>query len=98
MEVRRQREEVVLRMDAVRKEHWEGEERGAESWKVSEGCFGVGVVMERERGSEIEGLEGLIGSISRGVSGFEGGGVLQRVKDFNARMERMVQVLGVGAQ
>ena len=98
MEVRRQREEVALRMDAVRREHWDGEEQGAQSWRVSEGCFGVGVVLERERGSEIEGLEGLIGSISRGVSGFEGGGVLQRVKDFNARMERMVQVLGTGAQ
>lgn len=98
VEVRSQREEVALRMDRVRREHWESEEVGAQGWKLSEGLFGVGVVMEREKGSETDGLEGLISAVGQSVSGFEGGGVLQRVKEFNARMERMVEVLGgVGA-
>lgn len=98
VEVRRQREEVALTMDAVRREHWEGEERGAQSWRVSEACFGVGVILEREKGTEEEGLEGLLGSVARGVSGFEGGGTLQTVKGFNTRMEAMLHVLEEAAQ
>jgi hypothetical protein len=98
VEVRRQREEVALKMDAVRREHWEGEGRGGQSWRVSEACFGIGVVIEREKGTELEGLEGLLGSVGRDVSGFEGGGTLQRVREFNARMERMIHVLEGAAQ
>jgi hypothetical protein len=96
MELRREREEVALRTDAVRRRHTEGEERGRESWGVSEACFGVGAVGERERGTEGEGLEGLMGSVGRVVSGGEGGGALQRVREFKARMEGLLGVLREG--
>ena len=92
-EVRRKREEVALRMDRMRREHWESEEEGAAAWKLSEGLQRVEVVVEREKGTETESIDYLLRSVGRGVSGWEGGGVLSRVREFNARLETMVQVL-----
>jgi hypothetical protein len=93
IEVRRKREEVALRMDRVRREHWESEDRGAEAWKLSEGLHGVEIAMEREKGTESESLEYLLTTVGAGVSGHLGGGILQMVKSFNAQMERMLGVL-----
>jgi hypothetical protein len=93
IEVRRKREEVALRMDRVRREHWESEEQRAEAWKLSEGLHAVEIAMEREKGTETESLEYLLTTVGAGVSGHQGGGVLQKVKSFNAQMERMVEVL-----
>lgn len=93
IEVRRKREEIALKMDKVRREHWESEEQGAEALKLSEGLHGVEIAMERQKGTETESLEYLLMTVGASVSGQHGGGVLQRVKSFNAQMERMIDVL-----
>ena len=93
IEVRRKREEIALRMDRVRRDHWESEGMGAKAWKLSEGLYGVEIGTERERGTETESIEYLLKSVGAHVSGFQGGGMLQRVKAFNVQMERMLEVL-----
>ena len=96
MEVRKQREEVALKCDEIRRKHWEDEAEGRESHELSERLHELEMHLERDRQQQEEeqeaGLEYMIRTVARDVSSVEGGGILDRVKEFNRQLERTALV------
>jgi hypothetical protein len=111
--VRKEREEVALLCDEVRRENWREEKVRELKWIVDEqvGEVVAALAVEREgegsgvgavRGDETqeaqreaEGLEALLEEVAGevGGAGSAGGGVLERVRLLNARLERVAGVL-----
>ncbi|ERF72391.1 hypothetical protein EPUS_07553 [Endocarpon pusillum Z07020] len=97
VEVRRERERVAVRMDEVRRRK---EERGRELngvRELSEMLFRTELEVERGQRQQQEvgdeGLEWKLRTVAEGVSGRVGGGLLERVREFNGVLERLVGVL-----
>jgi hypothetical protein len=93
VEVRQQREETALKCDAVRRKHWKNEAKGKERHEMSEQLHTLEMVMEREKDEVEEGLEFMLRSVAGRVSSADGGGLLERVKEFNRHLERTAAVL-----
>ncbi|KIW72603.1 hypothetical protein PV04_00785 [Phialophora macrospora] len=94
LELRREREQIALRCDAVRRQHWECEEETRQKWSLSEAARRVERELERNEADEDEGLEFLLRSVTESVSSTSGqGGILDKIKSFNARLEHMALVL-----
>ncbi|ETI28807.1 hypothetical protein G647_01259 [Cladophialophora carrionii CBS 160.54] len=94
LELRREREQIALRCDAVRRQHWECEEETRQRWTLSEAARRVEQEMERAEADEDEGLEFLLRSVTESVSSTSGrGGILDKVKSFNAQLENMALLL-----
>ncbi|EXJ64861.1 hypothetical protein A1O7_01200 [Cladophialophora yegresii CBS 114405] len=94
LELRREREQIALKCDAVRRQHWECEEETRQKWILSDAARRVEQEMERNEADEDEGLECLLRSVTDSVSSTSGrGGILDRVKSFNAHLENMALLL-----
>ncbi len=91
MEVRRERERVAARMDEVRMQQEEWEREDGEVKGLSERLWRT--ELEVEKGEEVEGLEWKLRTVAEGVSGRVGGGLLERVREFNGVLERVAGVL-----
>jgi len=93
IELRRQREEVALECDDVRRRHWENEHENTQKWEVSQLAEQVEVQRDRERPQE-QSLEYLLRSVAPGTSNAsDGGGLLENIKDFNGKLERLASML-----
>jgi hypothetical protein len=94
LELRREREQIALRCDAVRRQHWENEEETRQKWTLSEAAQRVEHELERNEADEDEGLEFLLRSVTESVSSASGqGGILDKIKSFNAQLEHMALFL-----
>ena len=95
LEIRRQREEVALMCDEVRRRHEEMEDDGKAQLELSDRLHELEMVVERETEGEREApLDFLLKDIAGRVSSTNGGGLLDRVKEFNKHLERTALVLG----
>jgi len=98
MEIRRQREQIALKCDRVRERHWECEDERKRRWLVSEAAQRADLALERDdqagaEGTE-EGLEFLLRSVAGHLSSAsEDGGLLERIKSFNAELEKLAAIL-----
>jgi hypothetical protein len=100
VDVKRERDAVALRMDAVREDH-ERATREAEEEGVLEGLVrGIEMAVQRaralgvEENAEMVGLDARVYEVMGNLSSVEGGkGILDRVKEFNGGLERVVGVL-----
>jgi hypothetical protein len=95
LELCRERARIALEIDRVRREHWEYEEETRQRWEVSEAARRVEMEIEMyDVDVDDEGLEFSFRSVSDVVSRQASqGGMLDRVKDFNAQLERMALLL-----
>jgi hypothetical protein len=95
LELRKERERIALEIDRVRREHWECEEETRQKWVVSEMARRTEREIEMHVGeADDEGLEFLLRSVTDAVSSKgRHRGILDRVKVFNARLERMALLL-----
>lgn len=93
LEIRRQRDQLDLRKDAVRRRHWEGEVLIRRKFEASQAAFAIEGVVDQESG-EGDGLELRLRQVANDVSSEDGGGVLQTLKGFNAQLERLAGALG----
>ncbi|KAL0262519.1 hypothetical protein SLS55_001487 [Diplodia seriata] len=103
--IRREREQVALRMDAVRQAHMEAEARRRRDEELSDALYGIETAVQRGRekaaredrqdeGPEVGTLWEIEDALSSGVSAVgPGGGLLDRVKDFNGFLERAAAVI-----
>lgn len=97
IEVRRQREQIALRCDQVRRQHWDDERDAEDRWRISEAAQQTELELERNEADGEEGLEYLLRTVAGHVSNLSaGGGVLERIKSFNAQLERMAGILEKG--
>jgi len=94
IEIRKEREQIALKCDMVRRRHWECEEHTRQRWSLSETARRVEQEIERSEAMEVEGFEFLLQSVTDSVSSATGhGGVLGKIKSFNAQLENMAQLL-----
>lgn len=100
LELRRQRDQIALRADEIRRRHWEGEVVARVAWEASESAGKVEAEVQKaqeddedQEGAEGARLEMMLRTLARDVSNVDGGGVLQRLKVFNAQLERLAGVL-----
>uniref|UniRef100_A0A093VJC9 Inner kinetochore subunit AME1 domain-containing protein n=1 Tax=Talaromyces marneffei PM1 TaxID=1077442 RepID=A0A093VJC9_TALMA len=106
LEVRRQRQEITLRMDAVRRKHGEEENAKMSRNVINNTLHNLDLTLDRNRnraadgveseGNGVTGLEFLLRSVSENVSSSaEGsyGGLLRQVKAFNAQLEMTARKL-----
>ena len=87
--VRREREEIALRTDAVRKQHWESEAGIHESHELSRALHEVEISMERDTTPGEPNIEYMIHDAATMVSNKAGGSLLERVKAFNQDLEAL---------
>ncbi|EXJ78983.1 hypothetical protein A1O3_08483 [Capronia epimyces CBS 606.96] len=94
LELRKEREQIALRCDDVRRRHWEFEEQARERWDLSEAARRAELELERDDQPNEDGLEFLLRSVVSSVSSAsEAGGLLDKVRSFNSQLERMAAVL-----
>lgn len=94
IEVRKQREQIALKCDSVRRQHWECEQDVREKWNISEAARRVELDVERNEEGSNEGIEFLLRNVTNDVSNLcEGGGILDRTKAFNAQLETLALML-----
>ena len=94
LEIRKQREQIALQCDGVRRQHWECEEANRRKWTLSEAARRVEQEIERNEASEDEGLEFLLRSVTESVSSAStSGGILDKVKSLNSQLETMALLL-----
>lgn len=94
MELRKQREQIALKCDLVRRQHWECEEDTRQKWTLSQAARSVERCIARNEVIEDEGIEFLLKSVTDTVSSASGqGGSLDKVKSFNAQLENMALLL-----
>ncbi|KAK5090642.1 hypothetical protein LTR05_000817 [Lithohypha guttulata] len=101
LEIRRRRDQLELRKDAIRRQHWENESLATKRFDASEAALGVEDSLSRsrehqdlDRGPE---LEFKLMKIARDVSNASNdgsGSILQTVRAFNARLEDTTTRLG----
>ena len=95
LEIRRQREEVALKCDEVRRRHDEMKDDGKAQLELSERLHELEMVAERETEDEREAsLDFLMKDVAGRVSSANGCGLLDRVREFNRQLERTAMVLG----
>ncbi|KAI1614579.1 hypothetical protein EDD36DRAFT_418411 [Exophiala viscosa] len=94
MEIRKERERIALKCDAVRRRHWIYEEEVRQKWQLSEAARRAELEMDRADGIEDEGTEFLLRTVAQDVSSAsEQGGMLARIKSFNAQLETTASFL-----
>ncbi|KAK4936244.1 hypothetical protein LTR10_022831 [Elasticomyces elasticus] len=94
MEIRKERERIALKCDAVRRRHWIYEEEARQKWQVSEAARRAELEMDRADEVEDEGTEFLLRTVAQDVSSAsEQGGLLERIKSFNSQLENMALFL-----
>lgn len=97
LEIRRQRDQLDLRKDAVRRNHWEGEVLSRKKFEASQAAFGVENALSRDDTNEVAeegaGLELMLREVAADVSSANGAGMVESLKSFNARLERLAGVL-----
>lgn len=99
LELRERRDQIALRADEIRKQHWESEAIARRAWQASESAGKVEAELQRaEEGEEDEvgdsgRLEVMMRTLVGDVSSVDGGGVLRTLKGFNERLERLATVL-----
>lgn len=103
--IRKEREQVALRMDAVRQAHMEAEAKRRRDEELSDALYGIETAVQRGRekaaregredeGPQVSPLWEIKDALSNGVSAVgPGGGLLDRVKDFNGFLGRAAGVL-----
>ncbi|KIW30599.1 hypothetical protein, variant [Cladophialophora immunda] len=96
IELRKEREQVALKCDALRRRHWQCEESTREKWALSEAARRVEQEMDRNSGADDESIEFLIRSVTPAVSSASGHGILDKVRSFNAQLENMALILEGG--
>lgn len=93
-EVRRERERVAVRLDELRRRKADKEKEESESRGLSEMLFRLELGMEVDRERDDDGsLEWRLRTVAEGVNATAGGGLLERVTDFNAVLEGLLAVL-----
>ncbi|KAK5050959.1 hypothetical protein LTR84_003518 [Exophiala bonariae] len=93
-EIRKQREQIALKCDLVRRRHWDCEQDVREKWNISETARRVELDVERNEEEVDEGIEFLLRSVANDVSNSsDAGGILDRTKAFNAQLEMMALML-----
>lgn len=94
IELRREREQIALKCDAVRRRHWESENEAREKWALSEAAKRVEHEIERDSAEEDEGLEFFLRNVTDIVSCQSSrGGILGMIKSFNSQLEHMATFL-----
>ena len=94
LEIRKQREAIALRCDEVRQQNWQREKDREEKWAISEAAHKLELEAARTEFHEEDSLEYLLRTVADDVSDTSGpGGLLDRIKTFNGRLERMAGVL-----
>jgi hypothetical protein len=99
MAIRREREEIALKCDAIRARYQMMEAEGKETYELSERLHELEMLVEKPElggeGGASEGLEYLLRSVAVTVSGAAGAGdgLLAQVKDFNQQLERTALLL-----
>ena len=95
-EIRRQREEVALKTDAIRRKNWRSEADGREKHELSQHLRDLELMVERNEGVEDEDLEHLLQDVAGHVSNDDGGNLLAQIKAFNSQLERTAAVFEGG--
>jgi len=94
IEIRRQREQIALKCDSVRRRHWECEQDTREKWNISEAARRIELDVARAEGESHESVEFLLRSVTNNVSHLaDAGGILDKTKAFNAQLESMALML-----
>ncbi|KIW96607.1 uncharacterized protein Z519_01998 [Cladophialophora bantiana CBS 173.52] len=94
IELRTEREQVALKCDALRRRHWDCEEATRQKWTLSEAARRVEQELDRNMETGCDRFEFLIRSVTTAISSASGhGGILDRVKSFNAQLENMASAL-----
>lgn len=100
LEVRKQRDLMALRMDAVRRQHWEDEVLSRKSWDISQTANRLEVAINKdehrtddEQESKPLLLEFSLKKLARDVSSMEDGGTLNTIRHFNAQLDRLAAAL-----
>jgi hypothetical protein len=92
--VRREREQIALQCDGVRKRHWETEEDAREKWEVGEAVRKVELDLEIGDERHKDGSDFLLQSVVEDVSCLSGqGGILARFREFNLMLENIAMAL-----
>ncbi|KAK6376502.1 uncharacterized protein PV06_05955 [Exophiala oligosperma] len=103
LEIRKQRERIALRCDAVRKRNWESEADARRKWRLSEAARRAELELSREspHGSDdgrTAGTEFMLRSVVNQISSAsDRGGTLERVRRFNSQLETLASFLERGA-
>ena len=94
VELRKERERIALKCDAIRRRNWKCEQEAREKWTLSDAARRAERELERENQDDEEGMEILLRSVAGDVSSAsEQGGLLHQVRAFNAQLEAMALVL-----
>lgn len=101
MQIRKEREQIALKCDAVRRQHWEYEQDAREKWQLSQAARRVELELQREQeeqGEENEdgdeGVEYLLHTVAGHVSALsDEGGMLDKVQAFNSQLENLARLL-----
>ena len=94
VELRRERERVAIQIDEARAKKEDREREAAGAKELSELLFRTELEFERGKAeAEEDGLEWKLRTVAEAVSGNVGAGLLDRVREFNGVLERVVEVL-----
>jgi hypothetical protein len=94
IEIRKERERIALRCDAVRRNNWEHEADVRQKWQLSEAARRAELELDRAEPVEQERTEYLLRCVTDELSSASAhGGLLERIKSFNAHLETMARCL-----
>lgn len=98
LEVRKQRDRLELRKDAIRRQHWEGEFLSRKAWDISQSAYRLETAVSRDESNMDQGggadlLEFSLDQLKQDVSLKDGGGILNVLKQFNAQLEQTARAL-----
>lgn len=103
LNLRREREEIALRTDEIRRSHAKASQAAQEDNDLNTMLHDIELAVQRgraqqENGSDdgeqvANGLEVLMQNVATTVSSAKGPGLLDRVKSFNAYLERAVSAM-----
>ncbi|KPI45683.1 uncharacterized protein AB675_798 [Cyphellophora attinorum] len=94
LQLRAQREDVALRCDHIRQQNWQRDREREAKWTISEAARQTEMELDRSEEQTEESLEYLLRTVAVDVSNSQGGGgLLDQIKSFNTRLERMAGVL-----
>ncbi len=94
IEIRKERERIALRCDAVRRNNWENEAEARQKWQLSEAARRAELEWDQAGPVEHEGTEYLLRGVTDELSSASAhGGLLEKIKSFNAHLESMALCL-----
>ncbi|KIW17411.1 hypothetical protein PV08_04605 [Exophiala spinifera] len=98
LEVRKERERIALKCDAVRKRNWESEAEARRKWHLSEAARRAELELDQNTpDGEDDDMEFMLRSVVNEVSCIsDRGGTLERVRSFNAQLESLATFLERG--